>query len=381
MSIRTRSPLPVAAVLAAALLAVAGCSSSGSAEGADGAASSAADTSPAAVPASAAASAQSATAAAAGDVPAEIRIAYQAIPNGDLIVKNQGWLEAALPGTTITWTKFDSGGDVNTAVLAGAVDIGLAGSSPVTAGLSEPNNIPYRVPWIFDVIGDAESLVVKKDSGVTDVAGLKGKKIGTPFASTSHYSLLAALKEAGLAEEDVTLVDLQPPDILAAWQRGDIDAAYVWSPTLDELKKDGTILTSSAELATKGYPTFDLAVVTNDFSQKYPAAVQEWLRQQNKAVELIASDPVAAANAIAPELGITPDEVKAQLAGLVFLDQSQQGSTDYLGTPDQPGKFADGLLKAAEFLKAQGKIDAVPSLTTLQSGIDTTDLNDAFAGQ
>ncbi len=376
MSIRTRRPLPVAAVLAAAVLAVAGCSSSGSA---DGASSSAPDTEAAAATSAAAPSASSAPAAA--DAPAEIRIAYQAIPNGDLVVKNQGWLEEALPGTTITWTKFDSGGDVNTAVLAGAVDIGLAGSSPVTGGLSEPNNIPYRVPWIFDVIGDAESLVVRNDAGVTDVVGLKGKKIGTPFASTSHYSLLAALKEAGLTESDVTLVDLQPPDILAAWQRGDIDAAYVWSPTLDELKKDGTVLTSSAELASKGYPTYDLAVVTNDFSEKYPAAVQEWLRQQNRAVELIASDPAAAADAIAAELGITADEVTAQLAGLVFLGQEAQSSADYLGTPDQPGAFAAGLLKAAEFLKTQGKIDAVPSLETLQAGIDTSDLNDAFAGQ
>ena len=38
-----------------------------------------------------------------------IRIAYQAFPSGDLIVKNQGWLEKALPDYKITWTKFDSG--------------------------------------------------------------------------------------------------------------------------------------------------------------------------------------------------------------------------------------------------------------------------------
>lgn len=377
MSLRFTRTLPVAAVLAAAVLTAAGCSSSsGSSEGAasstGGASAKASATAPA--PGSAEATAE----AASGEAPAEIRIAYQAIPNGDLVVKNQGWLEAALPNTKITWTKFESGGDVNTAVLAGAVDIGLAGSSPVTAGLSEPNNIPYRVPWIFDVIGSAESLVASNDSGVTDVAGLKGKKIGTPFASTSHYSLLAALKEAGLSESDVTLVDLQPQDILAAWQRGDIDAAYVWSPTLDELAKTGVVLTTSAELAGKGYPTYDLAVVTNDFSQKYPAAVQEWLRVQDQAAKLITSDPGTAAASIAPELGITPQEVEAQLKGLVFLDATEQASDAYLGTPDAPGQFAAGLLKAAEFLKSQGKIDAVPSLETLQAGIDTTDLSDAF---
>jgi taurine transport system substrate-binding protein len=313
--------------------------------------------------------------------PAQIRIGYQAVPNGDLVVKHEGWLEAALPNTTITWTQFDSGADVNTAVLAGAVDIGLAGSSPVTAGLSEPNNIPYRVPWIFDVIGSAEALVAKNDSGVTDVAGLKGKTIGTPFGSTSHFSLLAALKEAGLSESDVTLVDLEPADILAAWQRGDIQAAYVWSPTLDEIKKDGTVLADSAELSAKGYPTFDLAVVTNDFSQKYPAAVQEWLRLEDLAVQLLKVDPAAAAVDIGAELGISPEDALPELGGLLYLDHGEQASDTFLGTPEEPGQFANGLLKAAQFLKDQGKIDAVPSLETLQAGIDTSDLAAAFAGK
>jgi len=222
--------------------------------------------------------------------------------------------------------------------------------------------------------------VAKNSAGVTDVAGLKGKKIGTPFASTAHYSLLAALGQAGLNETDVTLVDLEPTDILAAWTRGDIDAAYVWSPTLDELKKDGTVLATSAELAKAGFPTYDLAVVTNDFRTKYPAVVQEWLRQQNRAVELLNTDPAAAAAAIAPELSLTAEEVLTQIKGLVFLGQKEQQSATYLGTSSAPGSFAESLLKAAEFLKAQGKIDAVPSLQTLQAGIDTTDLTNAFAG-
>ena len=290
---RARKRLITAGLAAATMVALAGCGGSGS-----GGATSAAP-------------APSSSAAPSG--PAEIRIAYQAIPNGDLVVKNLGLLEKALPGTTITWTKFESGGDVNTAVIAGAIDIGLAGSSPVTIGLAQP--IPYQVPWIFDVIGPAESLVVRNDTGITDIKGLEGKKIGTPFASTAHYSLLAALEDAGITEDKVTLVDLQPPDILAAWQRGDIDAAYVWSPTLDELAKTGTILVTSAQVAEAGNPTYDLAVVTNAFSSAYPDAVVAWLRAQDEAVALLNNDPEAAAAAIAAELGITPEEALAQTKG------------------------------------------------------------------
>ncbi|CAM5688917.1 hypothetical protein SPURM210S_03674 [Streptomyces purpurascens] len=34
----------------------------------------------------------------------------------------------------------------------------------------------------------------------------------------------------GLKPSDGELIDLQPQPLLAAWQRGDIDAAYVWLP-------------------------------------------------------------------------------------------------------------------------------------------------------
>ena len=350
MSTRRARSLILGAVLTAATMLAAGCSS---------------DSSAAETP--------------SDSGPAELRIGYQAIPNGDLVVKSEGWLEEALPGTRITWTKFESGGDVNTAFIAGALDIGLAGSSPVVRGLSEPNNISYAVPWIHDVIGEAESLVAPSASGVTRVEGLRGKKIATPFASTAHYSLLAGLSQAGVAESDVTIVDLEPTDILAAWTRGDIDAAYVWSPTLDELKASGgTVLATSKALAEAGYPTYDLAVVSNDFRQKYPTAVQAWLQQQDRAVQLINSDPAAAAAAIAPELAISADQVQEQLKGLEFLGAAQQASSTYFGSADEPGSFADSLLKAAEFQKAQGKIDAVPTLATLQQGIDLANFDAAF---
>ena len=307
--------------------------------------------------------------AAGGGAPNELRIAYQLIPNGDLVVKDQGWLEEALSGTKITWVKFDSGADVNTAFLAGSIDIGTIGSSPVAAGLSEPMSIPYKVPWIQDVIGAAESLVVKNSAGVTDLAGLAGKKVGTPFGSTAHYSLLAALELNGVDPTSVKLVDLQPPDILAAWQRGDIDAAYVWNPTLADLKEDGTVLVTSEELAGQGKLTADLSAVSNAFAEKYPDVVQAWVDQQDRAVQLYRSDPDAAAAAVGRQLNIGADEALAQMKDLIFLTASEQAGADYLGTPDAPGQLANNLESAAQFLKSQGSVQGVPALATFQADL------------
>ena len=115
-------------------------------------------------------------AAPAGEAPDTIRIGYQLIPNGDAIVRQLGWLEEALPDTKIEWLPFESGGDVNTAVAAGSLDIGLAGIEPGHPRARPPLSLPYAVPWIFDVIGTNEALVATKDSGVTDHRRPRGQE-------------------------------------------------------------------------------------------------------------------------------------------------------------------------------------------------------------
>ncbi|HWJ64005.1 MAG TPA: glycine betaine ABC transporter substrate-binding protein, partial [Acidimicrobiales bacterium] len=217
---RLRRPALVAVVLAAALSLVAvGCGSSDSGSSKDD-------------PTTTAAGSKDGGAV---EAPKKLRIAYQAIPNGDLIVKQQELLEKALPDTEIDWQLFDSGGSVNEAIVAGDIDLGLAGSSPVSRGIS--NGIDYRVVWIHDVIGDAESLVVKDDIG--GIEDLEGKTIATPFASTAHFSLLAALNDAGVDPSKVDIIDSEPDEIYAAWSQGDIDGAYVWNPNLAKIIDDG----------------------------------------------------------------------------------------------------------------------------------------------
>jgi taurine transport system substrate-binding protein len=301
---------------------------------------------------------------AAAAAPKKLVIAYQAIPNGDLVVKHEGWLEKALPNTKIEWKLFDSGGSVNEAVAARSVDIGLAGSSPVSRGLSQP--LPYEVPWIHDVIGKAEALVVKKD--ITSIEQLKGKKVATPLASTSHYSLLAALQDHQLTAKDVKVIDAEPDDIAAAWSRGDIDGAYVWNPNLAKLIKDGGhVLVSSADLAKEGKTTYDLAVVTKDFASKYPDAVKTWVAQEDRAVKLYRSDPQAAATAVGAELNVSADEVLPQMKDLIFLTAGEQAGADYLG-----GGLATNLYAAAKFNKSLAQIPKVQPEASYSAAVNPT---------
>jgi taurine transport system substrate-binding protein len=303
-----------------------------------------------------------------------IRIGYQTFPSGDLIVKNNRWLEDALPNFNIKWIKFDSGADVNTAFIAKELDFGALGSSPVARGLSAPLNIPYKVAFVLDVAGENEALVARNGSGIDTIPQLRGKRIATPFASTAHYSLLAALSQNGLSANDVQLVDLQPQAILAAWERGDIDAAYTWLPTLDQLRKTGKDLITSRQLAKDGKPTLDLGAVRDEFADAHPDVVDAWRQQEARALKVIHDDPAAAGKAVAAEIGLSPDDVAGQLKQGVYLTPEQVASPEWLGSDGKPGNIAANLQNASQFLADQKQIPSAAPLTTFQEAIYTKGL-------
>lgn len=287
-----------------------------------------------------------------------LRVAYQVIPNGAPIVKHEGWLEEALD-VEVEWSQFDAGADVNRAVASGSVDVGLVGTTLVANGVA--SGLEYEVAWIYDVIGDNEALVVRGDSGISSIADLVGKKVATPLGSTTQYSLVAALEAEGVDPSEVSILDMKPPDALAAWQRGDIDAAYIWHPTLQQMIDDGgEVLVTSGDLAQQGILTADVAIVSKAYGENNPEIVAEWLRQEHRAAELIKSDPDQAAEIIADEFGISPDDISGQLSELIILDGNEQLGADYLGTSDEPGRLTEVLASTAQFLGDQEIISSVP---------------------
>ncbi len=296
------------------------------------------------------------------------RIAWQAIPNGDVVVKDLGLLEACLPNADISWVQAPSGGDVITYYGAGDVDLGLMGSAPATRASSAPTmrDVDLAVIWVHDVIGDAESLIVK-DPAVTEVADLAGTTIATPFSSTAHYSLLQALTDAGLdPATDVKVINLDPEKMPAAWQSDQVDAAWVWDPVQSQLLEDGgTRLLSSADTAEAGRPTFDVGTVDRAWAADNEDFLTMWAKVQDHAIGLIQDDPAAAADSVAVALGIDPEAAEAQFAGLGFLPAEEQASADYLG-----GKLARDLRTTAEFLFEQGEIDAVGPQSQYDEHVD-----------
>ena len=303
-----------------------------------------------------------------GDLPKEVTIGYQVIPNAELLVKTKGLAEQQFPDVKINWQPFDSGRDVNTAYAAGSIDLGLVGSVPVAIGVA--NALPYKVYFLHDIIGAAESLAVRNEAGVTDIAGLVGKKVATPFGSTAHFSLLSALKLGGVDPQAVTILDLQPQDLLAAWQRKDIDAAFVWNPVLARLlEDDGSIIITAEELSQQGAITADVGLVREQFAEEYPEFVHGYISVLDDAVKLYRDNPQEVATALAPILSTTEEDVLDQASQLVWLTSEEQADSSYLGSDTANSGFAAVLQQTGEFLVEQGQIQSAPSLETFRDAI------------
>ena len=178
-----------------------------------------------------------------------VTFAYQDMMNPWRWVQQTGEIEKET-GYKIDFRQIPGGGDVVRAMASGDVQLGELGSTGVATAISQGMDIDLF--WILEDIASAEALVVRDGSGVTSIAGLKGKKVGTPFVSTSHFQLLYALDKAGLKPGDVQVLNMRPPEIAAAWTRGDIDATFIWDPALSAVKKTGKVLMTSGDVCKEG---------------------------------------------------------------------------------------------------------------------------------
>lgn len=282
-----------------------------------------------------------------------VRIAYQTVVEPAKVAQADGLYDKAT-GRTLEWRKFESGAEVVAAVASGDIQIGYVGSSPLAAAASK--ELPVETFFIAAQIGSAEALVVRNGAGVAKPADLIGKKVAVPFVSTTHYSLLAALKHWGIDAKKVEIVNLRPTEITAAWQRGDIAAAYVWDPALGQLKAGGKVLTDSAQVAQWGAPTFDAWIVRKDFAQKNPDVVAAFARITGEAYAAYRKDPKAfAGNAANVEkivklTGAKNEEIAELLAGSTFPTLTEQVAL-------LSGPTVKAVGETSKFLKEQGKVD------------------------
>jgi taurine transport system substrate-binding protein len=292
-----------------------------------------------------------------------VKIGYQLMLNPEKLLIANHSLEKAT-GYHIKWVRFTAGGEAARGLAAGAVDMTVIGSVGITTAVS--NHVPAKLFWIQEGIAKNERLVARKD--IKNPKDLAGKKLGVSLGSTSQLDLYYALKEWGV-KAHVIYMDL--PSIVSAWNRGDIDGAYVWPPALFKMLKDGHTLTTSAVVCQKlQICTYDGLMVNTKWANAHPDFMVKFLHAlnnvnkqylNNKDAWTVDSKQVKAISKIS---GAGPDVVVKALHNYSFPTMKEQISDRWLG-----GGAIHSLAITAQWLNKLGTLsqplkDYSPTVTT-----------------
>jgi sulfonate transport system substrate-binding protein len=158
-----------------------------------------------------------------------VRIGFQKY--GKLVLlKSKGTLESKLKaaGYQVVWTEFPSGPPLLEALNVGAIDFGNTGEAPPI--FAQAAGAPIQYVAYEPPAPKGEAILVPKDSKLTSVADLKGKKVALNKGSNVHYLLVKALEKAGVKYSEIETAFLAPADARAAFERGSVHAWVIWDP-------------------------------------------------------------------------------------------------------------------------------------------------------
>jgi sulfonate transport system substrate-binding protein len=172
----------------------------------------------------------------------EIHIDWATYNPVSMILKQKGLLEKefAKDGISIVWVQSAGSNKALEFLNAGSIDFGsTAGSAALVARI---NGNPIKSIYVFSR-PEWTALVTTKDSAISKVADLKGKRVAVTRGTDPHIFLVRALLDAGLTEKDITPVLLQHADGKTALIRGDVDAWAGLDPMMAQAEiEDGAKL-------------------------------------------------------------------------------------------------------------------------------------------
>ncbi len=152
----------------------------------------------------------------------------------------------------VRFARFAYGPPLIQAAATGALDIGSVGDVPPITGAAKTYGFKIvAVERSLHPDQPAEDILVPKDSKITSLAQLRGKKIAVPQGSSAHGLALLALKSVGLTPDDVTLDFLDPAAGASAFASGKVDAWAIWNPQATLAVSHG------ARILAKGLPPID----------------------------------------------------------------------------------------------------------------------------
>lgn len=191
-------------------------------------------------------------------------------------------------------------------LLAGTVNIATVGDVPIMFDAFQHGSKFLVVGTISTSSTDIK--LITTSTTITAVKELEQKRIGITPRTTNQYFLDTYLLLNGIDPKNVTMVPLQPTEMLEALESKKVDVVSIWEPIAHQialnLEKNNVqvkgIISSEAYTAT-----FNLVIPRSSRDVK-DAETEAVLRAVHRAEELIRTNPIRAKAIFAQRLNLAP---------------------------------------------------------------------------
>jgi NitT/TauT family transport system substrate-binding protein len=199
----------------------------------------------------------------------------------------------------VTMVAFNAGPSVIEAMFADQIDIAYIGPNPTVNGYVKSKGDALRV--VAGAASGGAVFVVRNDSNITKPSDLAGKRIASPqLGNTQDVALRDYIIRNGLKigekEGEVQVIPTANPDILALFQKKEIDGAWVPEPWGARLVQEGggRILLDERTLWPNGKFVTANIIVSRKFLEKHPDLVKKFLIAHVELTEWINAHPAEA---------------------------------------------------------------------------------------
>jgi NitT/TauT family transport system substrate-binding protein len=255
--------------------------------------------------------------------PVAIEVAYSPFEPTALVWLAQDRQFFIKNGLFVTFDKYDTGPAALDAMLSGEADLAVGiGEFPIVSRALKQTKA--RILTILDR-SELIGIVARKDRGITRVADLRGKRVGTTRGTISEFFLGRFLEINGMSIGDVTLVDLKTPkEWVDAVAEGDVDAVATAEPYVTSARErlGPNAVTWSAH---SGQPMYGLVAGANEWLAAHAEIAKRFLRALAEAEDYAVQNPIEAQAIVQKTLGLAPASMQAVWERNQFslaLDQS-----------------------------------------------------------
>lgn len=165
-----------------------------------------------------------------------VNVGMQPIVNGPIYIAIKEKYFARM-GLDLNLVKFTSGPAQFAALAGGQIDLAWGGMGAFL--LAKANGEDLNFFAVFMDYNPLEGIAVPSGSPVKTVKDLAGKKVALVQGSDAHYGMLKALRLNGMDKRSVQILNMAPPQQVAALESKDVDALFAWEPFLTPLTQKG----------------------------------------------------------------------------------------------------------------------------------------------